>query len=556
MRNSALQVFKGGWQELENAVKTDNKGSVTLPEPGFIGGEFIKPDGTVIFASQNNVSFPKMLAYQLSVPWDIDSVASTPFAELDLDETNPFGIFFKFDGTSAYYLNGGSPRAITQIPLGTPWDITSAGAEILVNINGLVDGSRGLAISTTGDKIFITDNSGHLHESNVLGTPWDITDITSFGQFTPTGASSLRGVTFSPTGNKMYLGDVVVDRLQEFDLPVFFATTLAGGDAPQLVTTFTMINPAGLQIRPNGLQLFEFDGGTNTNRFEIPVQFPFDISKMSIFDISLSIPNSPRAVTWKPDGSKFLVIKNSDDEISEWDTAFPWNLNGAVEGLVSSDVGPGGLGLDDTPQGMFWRPDGMKCWFVGTQFNTIYELDAATPWSSNGLTDSGVSRILNGTPTGIWFSPDGLRLYESNTLSGGVIRQYGMSTPYDIVNMVAGPSLLVGTNAGSPRDVFFSPDERNMYIPSNDEDAIVRYRFSISKDVSSGAFVDFLDVTTDGVSPQGVFIRGDDGKRIYAVDGGANSIYMYYMDSEFNTNILTGFGDDLIDNVGDDLVFA
>ena len=47
-RNTALEVFKGGWDQLEHATFTDNQETIPTTSTNTISF-FIRPDGTEIF---------------------------------------------------------------------------------------------------------------------------------------------------------------------------------------------------------------------------------------------------------------------------------------------------------------------------------------------------------------------------------------------------------------------------------------------------------------------------------------------------------------------------
>lgn len=119
-------------------------------------GVDFKPDGTIMYVAGGIGVNYKIVAYQLSTPWNLST--ATFWREIAI--ASPGGIRFKYDGTSVYVLDFSNPDVIKEFSIGTPWDIlTRSGSAInTLNISGFTGDPdiTGFTFNSDGTKLFAT----------------------------------------------------------------------------------------------------------------------------------------------------------------------------------------------------------------------------------------------------------------------------------------------------------------------------------------------------------------------------------------------------------------
>jgi len=551
--NSQKQVFKGGWEELENAVFTDNK---TTPVNSNTKTFFMKPDGSGFFLLDSDLDVIDF--YLLSIPYDISSRSNiiSSFSIFD-DEPISFGLYFKSDGTKMFVLGTTSKKLFAyNIPI--PWDITSiVDSPISITLSGVAGfNTFHVVFSRDGDYFFILDATSVYRFP--LSIPWDITSNTSSTLFTP-GSMVPISVSFKPEGDKMFIGDTNNFMIMEYDLSTpWDITTAVEIDSITLPNT---IDPLDIFFRSNGRELFVTSEISSTiTKFHLDISW--SISSASHFEnaFALTIPSGfTRAISWKPDGTKFMVVITATDPdvIDEYTVPNRWNTTGATK-TASFII----EAIETNPSGMWWKPDGTRCYIIGADSDVITQLNISTPWDVSTMSDPSISFDLNAVipaldnSHGIYFRADGKKLYVVHFNTPSIVYEFDLSTPWDISTLVDSGNSININATGRGAGIFFSSDGRNMYYPTTDGDRVVRYKLSIPWDTSSAVFADFRITSTEGeISPQGLFMRQDDGKKYYIVGFSMMNVITYDMSEEFNFGIIDNFGNELIDNLGDLLVY-
>ena len=78
--------------------------------------------------------------------------------------------------------------------------------------------------------------------------------------------------------------------------------------------------------------------------------------------------------------------------------------------------------------------------------------------------------------TGVFFKPDGLKMYVIGS-SGDDVNEYNLSTAWDVSTAVYSQNFSVAAQEGTPGALFFKPDGLKMYIVGSSTDAIWSYDF-------------------------------------------------------------------------------
>lgn len=269
-------------------------------------------------------------------------------------------------------------------------------------------------------------------------------------------------------------------------------------------------------------------------------------------DFHLSTGTDPRDIMWKPDGGLMIIAERSLNKLLQF---FPsvddWSINSMVEG-TPFDL----TGIENQVNGLWVRPDGLRCYIIGAENKKVIQLNTIFGWRIDLLTDPVISFPPTediGNPLSLYMRADGLKYYISGD-TDDKIWEYNMTIPWDITTSVFIQSLSVTVNVSAPHSVFFKPDGLMMYVASNTENAIVRYILSVPWDISTAIFEDFLDVAPQDTSPFGLFIRQNDGKKLYMAGNEENRIYDYDMNPSRNNSIITQLGAEITTEDGANLV--
>ena len=210
-----------------------------------------------------------------------------------------------------------------------------------------------------------------------------------------------------------------------------------------------------------------------------------------------------------------------------WDaTASAWDL-----GTGEYDNVFGFVGAEDTvPDGVFFKPDGLKMYMVGHTNDKVHQYTLATAWDPSSLIDDGVPVDVSGqelVPNAIFFKPDGLKMYVMG--ANRKIHQYTLATAWDFSDTVTYDNEFVAlAEDTSPVGIFFKPDGLRMYMLGTTNDKVYQYTLNTAWDFSDTVTYDtvFLDIGTEDIAPFDIFFKPD-GLRMYMLGQTGQKVYQY-----------------------------
>ncbi|MEX0930691.1 MAG: hypothetical protein WDZ68_00175, partial [Candidatus Paceibacterota bacterium] len=196
--------------------------------------------------------------YPLGTAWDLSTTgASIASFLVSGEDGTPTAVTFSSDGMRMYVL-GFNTTNVYQYPLGTAWDLGTVGAtDANFNVGVEEPGPQGITFSSDGMSMFITGSTNDTVHQYPLGTAWDLSTAgavtTSFSVVSDdTGP---RGITFSPDGTNMYIMGLSQRRV--FQYPV-------GGDlllnASLFEAYFNIETNIDFTVEANRRDFFEADG--------------------------------------------------------------------------------------------------------------------------------------------------------------------------------------------------------------------------------------------------------------------------------------------------------
>lgn len=154
---------------------------------------------------------------------------------------------------------------------------------------------------------------------------------------------------------------------------------------------------------------------------------------------------------------------------------------------------------------------------VGLTGQDVNQYTLSTAWNPLTATFNGAFSVASQetAPTGLHFSPDGLRMFVCGTASDAV-HQYSLTTPWGITSGVSFVrSFSVSAQEATPTGLSFKPDGKRMYVCGSSGNDINEYHMTTAWDISTASLVATSDITLSLVGLRGMFFRQDDGTSLY-----------------------------------------
>ena len=552
-RNNSIQVFRGGWKELEDSVFTNNIESV-IPNTS-MDSCVSTPDGTLLLILDGNIV--KTLSY--GIPHDAGTINPTPIREFIIqlsDAASPRGISFEAGVNQGKRMIIADDDAKTLISYTVPvaYDTDSIDEnETLasVSISEITGELFNHKWSTEGNFIFITSNLPTRVHKFTFTTNWDITTKSASESIDP-GLVSIAGIEIKPEGDKVYIIDTDAHKLVEFGMSPSY-------DLPSLATNgneldFLSDEFVDLKYRSNGKEV-TFLEASSDNVIRYHVDKAWNISTASHFTNEFDLGGGINfAVTWEPGGMTFFTINGlgAGRAIEQWAVPNRYNQTGAVlVGSFSLVLFPNNI------QCMYIRKNGLECYIITVASNVMFQLDMGMQWDINTMFDSGVEKDLSGIVSqaaGLYMRDDGLKIFVSDQGNSN-LHELNMDE-WDITTLVLVQSVLIAV-MDQLSGIFFKQDGRLLYLlDRRNVNLIMMFRVDTPWNISVILLIASKDIDAQESNVRGLFIRESDGKKIYFIGTGSGTVYSIDVSLEFNNTIITNFGDDLITNTGDRLVYA
>jgi hypothetical protein len=247
----------------------------------------------------------------------------------------------------------------------------------------------------------------------------------------------------------------------------------------QLLQSFSVnaqdTSPRGLFFKPDGLKMYVVgDAGVDVNEYNLSTAW--DVRTASFLQ-NFSTPQgtSPRGIFFRADGLKMYIVFDGGEIVAEYNLSSAWNISTASF-LQSFSV----LAQDTTPRGIFFKPDGLKMYIVGAQGNDVLEYNLSSAWNISTATYLQ-NFLVNGqdtNPFGLFFRSDGTAMYVTGATNSSVY-QYSLGTAWNVTTASFVRSFSVIGQETDPQSVFFKPDGSVMYVDGPiTSDAVFQYLLS------------------------------------------------------------------------------
>jgi len=487
-------------------------------------GIFFKPDGTKMYVIGSTGD--AVNEYDLSTAWDVSTASYLQNFSVAAQETDPQGIFFKPDGTKMYVI-GNAGDDVNEYDLSTAWDVTSASYLQNFSVAAQEATPQGIFFKPDGTKMYVIGSNGDAVNEYDLSTAWDISTASYLQNFSVAAQEvAPSGIFFKPDGTKMYVIGYSGKDVNEYDLSTAWDVTSAS-----YLQNFSVsaqdTTPRSIFFKPDGTKMYVL-GSTGDAVFSYTLSTAWDVSAAS-FDFptegyfSLAAQESqPQGIFFKPDGLKMYVTGAAGDDVNEYDLSTAWDVSS------SSYLQNFSLAAQESqPQGIFFKPDGLKMYVIGTSGNDVNEYDLSTAWdvsSSSYLQNFSVS-AQEIDPRSIFFKPDGLKMYVIGT-SGDDVNEYDLSTAWDVSSASYLQNFSVAAQETVPTGIFFKPDGTKMYVIGTSGNDVNEYDLSTAWDISTASYLQNFSVAAQEATPQDIFFKPD-GTKMYVIGVSGDAVWQY-----------------------------
>ena len=495
--------------------------------------------------------------------WDISTASYVQNFSVGSQDTDPYGLFFKTDGTKMYVL-GGAGDDVNEYNLSSAWDVSTASYSKSFSVLAQESIPMEVFFKPDGTKMYIIGLDGvDVNEYN-LTTAWDISTASFLQLFSVSAQETQpRSIFFKPDGTKMYVVGTVGDKVYEYDLSTAWDVSTASFLQDFSVSAQENA-PLGLYFKLDGSKMYVI-GSTGDDVNEYNLSTAWDISTASYSqNYSVSVitgETTPHSLFFKPDGSKMYVVGTTTDRVFEYNigsfvaltnqyTPAITNTGGQINSAFWLDIN--GMTTDEA------AGDGNVYYAVSTDNRTtwsvIKDADGVRPIVRNnaGTWEYNSTEILNGFdittasdtgktfftgsqdnyPQGITIADNGTRLYVAGYQFDSVY-QYGLSTAYDISTASYVRQISTASFDTSPQNVTFSPDGTRMYLVGDAGNGIDQYSLSTPWEINTVSYVRFFSTTE--TNPTDVFFKPD-GTKMYVIGTLNDRVYQYTLSTPWEIN--------------------
>jgi DNA-binding beta-propeller fold protein YncE len=402
------------------------------------------------------------------------------------------------------------------------WDI---GGAFYTNISAGVAAQdtsvSGLFFKPDGTKMYITGGIGDAVYEYSLSTAWLVSSKSYVQSFSISAQENdPEAVFFKPDGTKMYVLGNNGDDVNEYSLSS--AWDISTASYVQNFSVATEENaPRGMFFKPDGTKMY-ICGSTGDDVNEYSLSSAWDISTASyVQNFSVATQElAPRGLFFKPDGLKLFIVGSGSDQVNEYDLSSAWDISTASH-VQSFSV----LSQDSVPTDLFFHPDGTGFYVLGDTIDFVFQYIIG-----------GFSVATEETsPSAFTFKPDGTKMYVLGTV-GDDVNEYDLSTAWDITTASYVQNFSVASQETLPQAIQFKPDGTKMYILGfTTADVVNEYSLSSAWDITSASYVRNFSVAAQDIEPRGLFFKPD-GTKMYVTGSEGSDVNEYNLSTAWNVS--------------------
>ena len=264
-------------------------------------------------------------------------------------------------------------------------------------------------------------------------------------------------------------------------------------------------------------------GQTDSATVDVTVQKAAAVIFNNSFDVS-SEDNGPRGVAFDAAGTRMFMVGTASDSVHTYDLSTAFDVTTASF-ATSFDVSS----QDDSPRGVTFAPNGSRMFVSGSSTDKVYQYNLGTDFDTTTASFSGNALDTSsedGVPQGVAFNTNGTRMFVPG-FNTSTLYQYNLSTAFDVSSALFQKSFSVGGQDSQPTGVTFNGDGTRMFVAGNQTSKVYQYDLGTAFDLSTASFASSsFDVSSEASSLQGVEFSGD-GSRMFVVGDSTDRVYQY-----------------------------
>ena len=204
-----------------------------------------------------------------------------------------------------------------------------------------------------------------------------------------------------------------------------------------------------------------------------------------------------------------------------------WNYSGSSYPIGSQETAPTGL---------FFKPDGLKMYVCGTSGDDVneYAVSAEGALFTTTFTTTFSVAAQDTAPADIFFKPDGLTFYILGDTNNAVF-QYTLTTAWDITTAsYANKTFSVAGQETTPTSIWFRPNGLEMYVIGQLNDTIYKYTLTTAWDVSTASYSGIsFNISSRETAPVSLQFSAD-GTQMYVLGTSGDDISQWTLSTSWD----------------------
>lgn len=230
--------------------------------------------------------------------------------------------------------------------------------------------ANALFFSPDGKKMFVMGNTGDDVNEYLLSTPWVVSSAVYSTLFSVAAQESVpAGMFFRADGLKMYIVGQTSDTVFQYALTSPWSVATASYESKSFSITAQETLAAGLFFDTSGLSMY-VTGITSDSVYQYTLATAWDVSTatyLQTFSVAAQ-ETSPSDLAFTNDGTRMFVLGLTGDDVNVYNLTTPWDI------ITSTFVNSFSVaGQDNTPTGIYVKPDGTKMYILGQTNDIVYQ---------------------------------------------------------------------------------------------------------------------------------------------------------------------------------------
>ena len=191
---------------------------------------------------------------------------------------------------------------------------------------------------------------------------------------------------------------------------------------------------------------------------------------------------------------------------------------------------------ETVPTGLAFNNDGTKMFVTGSNGDDVNEYDLTTGFdvSTAAFVDAFSVAPQEVSPQGLAFNNNGTKMFVTGA-AGDDVNEYDLTTGFDVSTAAFVDAFDISSQDTSPRSLAFNNDGTKMFVVGNVGEDVNEYDLSTAFDVSTATFVVAFSVAPQDTNPQGLAFNNN-GTKMFVVGAAGDDVNEYTLSTGFDLN--------------------